>query len=845
MKIVPVNILLLLTLILTSFNSNAQKVKTDSLISVLQESTNNLDRLKVLNELTVQLRRSYPDSALYYAKQTETLALKHNAKNYLAECYKNIGNIYNGKDNFQKATDYYQQSIKIYREIGDSLGVAKNYNNLGALFRNRGNFKLSLEYYQKSLDLRKLKNDRFGIGITYNNIGNIHYYQGKYDLAKEYYFKSLEIRKEFKDEMGMAGCFNNIGSIFIFEEDYSTGIDYFKKALTIYNKFEDRLGIGNTYKNIGNAYYKLGEYPLALDYFFSSLKIDKQLKDRLGIAASYAEIAKLYNALKNYSQAKTYALKALEISEETGGLPDKKNALEQLAIAAEGLMDFEQALAYHKLFLNAKDSIFNIEKMKELESLESKYQLENKQLEIEKLESENELKTVKLEKMRIRIILILIVTIAFIIFIIALLIIRQKLKKKNITIFEQNEEITAQKDELERHRNQLENLVNERTKDLELAKQRAEESDQLKSSFLANMSHEIRTPMNAIVGFSNLLVENDIDDETKLNYKHEISGNCFTLLSLVDNILDLAKIETKQIHFNIKAFGLKDLLDDLYYSFIEIAESKKISLQFQEIEDNDVILNTDNYRLKQILSNLLDNAIKFTEEGFVELSYTIYKENITFAVKDTGIGMNQKQVSNLFNQFSKFEKDKQKLYRGAGLGLAISNQLTTLLGGKIRVESEPEKGSTFFVMLPAVKNATEKKSAKVTTSSRRNWKDKTILIAEDDTSNFYYFKMLFSETNMKVIHAQNGKEAIQKTKENAPDLILMDLKMPEMDGLKAVKAIRKNNSEIPIIAQTAFSMENDEQESLNAGCNAYITKPIQKHQLFRLIDKFLSQKTRN
>jgi signal transduction histidine kinase/CheY-like chemotaxis protein len=841
MKNVLVYILLFLSFTLTSFNCNSQKIKTDSLLSLLQESTDNLDQLRILNELTVQLRRSYPDSALYFAKQAENIAYQNNFKDDLAECYKNIGNIYNGKDNFQEASKYYQLSINIYREIGDSLGVAKNYNNLGALHRNRGNFALSLEYYQKSLELRKLKNDTLGLGVTYNNIGNIHYYQGNYDLAKEYYFKSLEIRKQFNNEMGMAGCYNNIGSIFIFNEDYNSGLKYFKQALTIYTKFEDKLGVGHTYKNIGNAYYKLEEFSLALDYFYNSLKIDKQLKNRLGIATSYNEIAKIYNALNNYTQAKKYAQKALEISKQTGGFLDRKNALEQLAIANEGLSDFEKALSYYKFFLNAKDSIFNIEKVKELESLESKYQLENKQLEIDKLESENELKTVKLEKMRIRIILILIVSIAFIIFIIELLIIRRKLKKKNATIYEQNEEISSQKDELERHRNHLEKLVEERTKDLELAKQRAEESDQLKSSFLANMSHEIRTPMNAIVGFSNLLVENEIDDETKANYKHEISSNCFTLLSLVDNILDLAKIETKQIHFNKKAFSLKDLLDDLYYSFLETAENKEIDLLFQDIIDNDVTLNTDNYRLKQILGNLLDNAIKFTDEGSVELSYTIYKENITFTVKDTGIGMNKNQIDNLFKGFSKFNKEKQKLYRGAGLGLAISYQLTILLGGKIQVESEPKKGSTFYIILPAVEILSEYGLSKSQKShSRYNWKDKTLLIAEDDSSNFYYFKMLFSETKLKIIHAKNGNEAIQKTKDYSPDLILMDLKMPEIDGLKAVRAIRKDNTQVPIIAQTAFSMENDEQESLDAGCNAYITKPIQKHQLFRLLDKFLS-----
>ena len=596
----------------------------------------------------------------------------------------------------------------------------------------------------------------------------------------------------------------------------------------------------DTYKNIGNAYFKLKEYVLALEYFKKSLEINTELKDQLGIATTYNEIAKIYNALNNYSQAKVYAEKSLDIARKTGALLEKKNAFEQISIAYEGLHDYRKALEFHKYFLNAKDSILNIEKIKELESIEKQYQVANKQLQIEKLESENELKTVKLEKMRIRFILILILSTTFIVFIISLLLTRQKLKKKNTTIYEQNEEISAQKDELEKHRNHLEKLVQERTKDLELAKQRAEESDKLKSSFLANMSHEIRTPMNAIVGFSNLIVENNLNTKAKTNYKHEIVSNCFSLLNLIDNILDLAKIETQQIHFNQKSFDLNELMNDLYYSFIEIADSKKINFLVRKDSQTTVTLKTDTYRLKQILSNLIDNAIKFTEEGFIEVSYSVHNEYITFEVKDTGIGMNQNQLDKLFTRFSKFEKEKQKLYRGAGLGLAICKQLVELLGGKIWVESKLDKGSTFYVRLPAVEQIKDKQPESNNSKPTLDWKNKTILIAEDNPSNLYFFKMLLSETNINIDHAKNGHEVVKKTKKDAPDLILMDIKMPEMDGLEATRLIRKNNPNIPIIAQTAFSMENDEKLSLEAGCNAYITKPIQKHQLFSLLSKFLS-----
>jgi len=833
----------------TTSGIKAQKVKTDSLQVVLQVTQIDSIKLNTLNKLTVYLRRSFPDSALFFAQQAELLALKLNNKNKLAECYKNIGNIYNGKDRFKLAIEYYEKSVQLYQATGDSLGIAKNYNNLGALNRNLGNFKASLEYYQKSLELRQLSDDQFGMGITYNNIGNIHYDQGDFDLALDYYFKSLEIRNKFHDKMGVAGCYNNIGSIYSEKKDYTKAIKHFKRALDIYIEFEDKLGKAHAYKNIALSYIKSKDYNQALNYLNQSLVIDIELGDKLGISTTLTQLARVHNSQQKYNQAKDYATKSLAIAKETGAIREKKDAYQQLSVACEGLAEYQKALDYHKKYLQAKDSIFSIEKIKELESAKKKYQLEKKQLQIENLENQNQLKTVKLEKLRIRLILFSIVILLFIAFVVHLLVVRKKLKRKNITIFEQNEEITAQKDELEKHRTDLENLVNERTIDLELAKQRAEESDKLKSSFLANMSHEIRTPMNAIIGFSNLLVQDNMDKNTKENYKHEITSNCLSLLNLVENILDLAKIQTNQIVIHRKEFNLNDLLDDIYYSFTEIAHNKKLNLIFKPNQEN-ITLKTDPFRLKQVLTNLIDNAIKFTEEGFVKVGYTQENDDIIFYVKDTGIGMTEKQLRQLFTRFSKFEKQKQKLYGGAGLGLAICKHITNLLEGDIWAESTPENrkqgkqgqgGSIFYLQIPAFIDKRLKEKAETENKYyQKNWNDKTILIAEDDPSNFYYFQMLLSETKMTIQHAKTGNEAVQKAKDLKPDVILMDIKMPQMDGLKATQIIKKEFPNIPIIAQTAFSMENDEESSLQAGCDAYISKPIQKHQLFNLLNRFLS-----
>ncbi|MEA2105439.1 MAG: response regulator [Bacteroidota bacterium] len=387
------------------------------------------------------------------------------------------------------------------------------------------------------------------------------------------------------------------------------------------------------------------------------------------------------------------------------------------------------------------------------------------------------------------------------------------------------------------------------------AKMKAEESDKLKSAFLANMSHEIRTPMNAILGFTELLTmpDSSISPEEKQNYIKLIHNSGNNLLQLIDDIIDISKIEASQLKIIPKECDVNQTLMDIYKSYLEIKKQKgkeniDLSVHLAEKKQNIIIL-TDPLRLTQIISNLIDNALKFTNEGFIKFGYEIQKsDTLLFYVKDSGIGMDQKKKEVIFERFRKIEDDKTKLYRGAGLGLAICKSLTELLGGKIWVESFRGSGSNFYFTIPFKKiqkiQKIQKKKENSTNNKTYKWVNKTILIAEDEPNNYFYIEEVLKRTKAKLIRATNGKEAVRLFKKHQNiDLIIMDIKMPEMDGFEATKQIKSLNKNIPIIFQSAYAMPVEIEKGYLLGINEYITKPVNPKKLLSVLNKYLDLKT--
>lgn len=392
--------------------------------------------------------------------------------------------------------------------------------------------------------------------------------------------------------------------------------------------------------------------------------------------------------------------------------------------------------------------------------------------------------------------------------------------------------------------------INEKTKALIQAKAKAEESDNLKTSFLANMSHEIRTPLNAIVGFSSL-IESETNAEKRKEFINAISNSSDDLLSLIDDIIDISSIESNNLKINKKIFDVNEMLyelsDIIHALLFRTCKHDAINHKLVTIE-NKKLLNSDADRIKQIFTNLLSNAIKFTEEGEIEYGYKIIENSpinkyktgeLQFYVKDTGIGIPLEIQNSIFDRFFKSNESKVRLFRGTGLGLAISKSLVELLGGEFSLESEEGKGSTFFFTIPNDLELGEQipanlKPQGIKATLTHDWSGKRILIAEDEDLNYLFLKEVLRKTNADLKRVYNGLEAVQLFNKESFDLILMDIRMPVMSGLEAVRQIRETNSNIPIIAITAYGMADDEAKCISTGCDAYLSKPFKPSDFFTI-----------
>ncbi|MBN2175367.1 MAG: tetratricopeptide repeat protein [Bacteroidales bacterium] len=937
-----------------------KRQKIDSLLKILPLSTSD-ERFNILMGLSKQYLSFSLDSSKEYALLALDQAEMHQDSPDMATAYKAIGSIYYYLGHYSEVIVYYDSSLAIYRQVGDSSGLSKVWNNMGLVFQKMGEYEKSIEYHLKSLDFKINIADSAGMASSYNNIGSIYYDLEDYSKSFEYFRKALEIAQRLDNKQTVASIMNNLGLISQEEGKYNESLDYFNQSLKVGEEINYTKGIADNFHNIGKSYFELGNFKTGLEYYFKALENYKSI----GLEASTTlnNIGQVYIDLDYYSQAKKYLLEALETAKENSQFKILREIYQNLSVVYERTGDYKNAHEYYILFNSVDDSLRNQMYSSRLEDIHNKYELEKHQEQFKMMEAQNKLK-LDHEVRRRNLIMYstLSIILAILIFVFILIRLLRQKARANFLLKDQNEEILKsdniikkinkalkeneemlrsifdvspysilvineerkitdcnhtslkmfetgkkrkmimkQYDDLfapsnaeqavENFRKAFENnpvesmryemlkengksfhadlsgrvlrdvngkpiafiaIVTDITdrisfiRNLQQAKTVAESSDKLKTAFLANMSHEIRTPMNAIIGFSNLLADPSLSQNKREEYLSHIIQSSNLLLNLIDDIIDISKIEAGQINISNQDVQINTLVRDIYRTFRNVNKNKNINLNINlpQLSDN-YVCKSDPVRLRQILSNLIGNALKFTEKGYVEIGYTIKdiddESHVEFFVKDSGIGIPVDKQDLIFERFRQVDDSRTRRFGGTGLGLSISKRLVELLGGSIRVVSQEGAGSEFYFTIPFKReDLIEQEEAEPFSLTKYNWKNKTILIAEDENSNFELIKASIQKTGIKIIRAINGEDAVEVVgKNNSIDLVLMDIRMPKMNGYDATRSIKAIKPGLPVISITAYAMSEDEVKSLEAGCDRYISKPIRPTQLLAVIEGFL------
>ena len=381
---------------------------------------------------------------------------------------------------------------------------------------------------------------------------------------------------------------------------------------------------------------------------------------------------------------------------------------------------------------------------------------------------------------------------------------------------------------------------------LKEAKQRAEESDHLKSAFLTNMSHEIRTPLNGIIGFSELINKKDLSVEKRKYFSEIIKRNSNSLLNLINDIIDVSKIEAGQLNLDVKECNINEIINDVFLNAeVDMHYKHKENLSLEKhmlLDEGEAMIRSDPFRLKQVLINLVNNAIKFTEEGTIKVGYAHKGCFIEFYVEDTGMGIAKEQQKYIFERFRQGDDSLTREYGGSGLGLSICKGLVEMLGGDVYLRSVVDKGTTFYFTIPYERAVGITEKQQVEEDHHIDLRNKRLLVVEDDGNSYSLIQEIMNPTKAELFWVQNGEDAVKAVEDGEKiDLVLMDIRLPVIDGYEATSKIKKLNKDLPVIAQTAHAFGEQKEKAFEAGCDDYITKPYTEKDMLITIAKYINK----
>lgn len=747
----------------------------------------------------IYMSKDFDSSFLIY-EEGKALAEKLQKAPQINLFLTNLATIYYQKSEFEKAVFYFLEALKVSENYKDTARIAQTLNNLGIINMYAGENEKALEYlHQSQIIKQQLKNNELTVAITNMNIGIIHKNLGNYDQAYEYFMMALpEIEKQDK-KSALAPIYNNIGIVFLFRKQYEKALEYYLKAEIYADNYLPAYSRAVLMQNIGECYM----------------------------------------FLKKPQKAFSYLNKGLELALEKGNLHVQKNIYNVLCDYYLDEGDYHSAYKYREMYDAIRDSVLNLENKTMIEELQTKYETEKKDQENLLLSEQIHIKELEASRQKnLNKLLILVVGLIMSVIILLAYFIRRN-KKINVKLKKTSEDLQKLNVELNVSKNEIEAALG------------------FKTQFIANMSHEIRTPLNIIIGF-NLMLKKNISNAKLLSFVDAIDVSSNNLLQLLNDILDLSKMEAGKMVLSPDSIDLTVMLDDIRKLFSLRAEEKALDFSIDVDPTMPTGLMIDEVRLRQVLVNLIGNAIKFTDSGFVKLSVftgpskpgQVFSSTVTdliFEIQDSGSGIAAKDQTEIFESFRQLKTHNQKKLGGTGLGLPISKRLTEMMGGKIMVNSEIGRGSKFTVML---KNVPVLPQESIIQKDYKNLSELTdivfskgcIIVADDEDLNRSLIKAYFENTQIEIIEAESGEEAIIMAQKHHPDLVLMDLKMPDKNGFEAAREIKNGltTKHIPIIAITAshlFDDQYNEDRELFAG---FISKPVFITELFNEISRFIT-----
>ena len=817
--------------------------------------------------------------ALTYAYNDSLRAKSHNS----------LGAVYTRLNQYDEALKNYFSSLQFQEKNNtDSIGVAKVYNNISVLYRKNEAYDKSLQYAKQAISIYLNLKDSSYTASTYNNMGTTHLALAQYDSAYYYFNASLAIREAINDMHGQAQSFNNLGLLMERQEQFDEAQRYFQRALKLRKKGERPYNIISTQVNLGVLYAEMGKHQMAIDSLRPVLRkaaqygyLDFQTRILYTLSNSFEELGKIDSALFHFksfyalsdslqSMQSAESFKMLELQHEQERLKSQnayltsQNELQAMEKEVESwvlwttigiivLLSIILASFIYQFYRQREMTNYLIESEDKFKTLanapftgiliheDGKIIEVNKELARMTGYEEDEFIGISLET----------------------IIRRDSVRSEENAGAGAKRFMLECKDGAEIHVESYDRDVELNGKTVRIvalrdvteqekaretivrAKEEAEASTRAKSEFLANMSHEIRTPMNGIIGAIDLLKSQKLNDN-QFELVEVIDVSTRDLLQTINDILDLSKIEANHVKLDSEVFSLVETLQTIYKLFSFRAAEKELEFVLDTKDIQCDYVEGDQLRVKQIISNLVNNAIKFTPQGKIETTVVSHdlkdgRALISITVRDTGIGIPREQQATIFDKFTQVDSSTKRSFGGSGLGLAIVKNLSRLMGGGVRLESEVGSGSSFTVELE-LKKAQPPKVADIDEKNEES-RSLKILLVEDNPLNQKVGGMVLTRLGHQYELAQDGAEAVRLYRSGNYDIILMDIQMPVMNGIDATKAIRKIEKErglkeTAIIALTASIMKSEKETYLKAGMNDAMGKPFRIESMKEIISQY-------